>query len=38
MAENIIRNQENIINQLKRTIQVYQSNAQEQNRKIANHD
>ncbi len=44
MAENrmnynaIIKNQENIINQLKRTIQVYENNFREQNRKISNHD
>ena len=34
----IIKNQENLINQLKRTIQVYENNIREQNRKISNHD
>ena len=34
----IIKTQENIINQLKSTIQVYEKNSQDQNRKIANHD
>ena len=38
MVENIARNQEIIINQLKNTIEVYERNAQEQNRKISNHD
>ena len=34
----IIRSQENIINQLKSTIQVYEKNTEEQNRKLSNHD
>jgi chromosome segregation ATPase len=34
----IIKNQENIINQLKRTIQVYEKNTEDQIRKLANHD
>ena len=34
----IIKNQENIINQLKRTIQVYEKNTEDQNQKLANHD
>ena len=34
----IIRSQENIINQLKSTIQVYEKNTEEQNRKLATHD
>ena len=34
----IIKNQENIINQLKMQIQVYEKNNQEQNRKLSNHD
>ena len=34
----IIRNQENIINQLKSQIQVYERNNQEQNRKLSKHD
>jgi len=37
-ANDIIKNQENIINQLKRTIQVYEQNAEQQNRKLSNHD
>jgi chromosome segregation ATPase len=34
----IIRSQENIINQLKSTIQVYEKNTEDQNRKLSNHD
>ena len=37
-ANDIIKNQENIINQLKRTIQVYEQNTEQQNRKLSNHD
>ena len=37
-VQDIIRSQENIINQLKQTIQVYEKNTEEQNRKLANHD
>ena len=37
-VHDIIKNQENIINQLKRTIQVYEKNTEEQNQKLANHD
>ena len=33
MEENILRNQENIISQLKNRIEVYEKNAEEQNRK-----
>ena len=36
--QDIIKTQENIINQLKRTIQVYEKNTQEQNKRISNHD
>ena len=36
--QDIIRNQENIINQLKSTIQVYEKNTEDQNRKLASHD
>ena len=36
--QNIIKNQENLINKLKRTIQVYENNFREQNKKITNHD
>ena len=34
----IIKSQENIINQLKSTIQVYEKNTEEQNRRLSNHD
>ena len=34
----IIKNQENIINQLKLQIQIYEKNNQEQNRKLSKHD
>ena len=36
--QDIIKSQENIINQLKRTIEVYEKNTEEQNRKLSNHD
>ena len=36
--QDIIRSQENIINQLKSTIQVYEKNTEDQNRKLSNHD
>ena len=35
---NIIKNQENTINELKRTIQVYEKNSQDQIRKLSKHD
>ena len=35
---NIIKNQEITINELKRTIQVYEKNSQDQIRKLSKHD
>mgnify|MGYP002868452324 FL=1 len=36
--QDIIKTQESIINQLKRTIQVYEKNTQDQNKRISKHD